>query len=250
MHSIHVFLCYAACPNLQTMYFLLQGIVLLLLSGRLLHAISFQPRFAILTYTLVYAARDFLHWLLVFTVAGTMFAGALTTSFGSSVSQLSTFPAALQSVFYYSVSLGIKRRGSAYAQDVTEALLPATDTRPDEGLHIQRFTGAVLSASLAFLFPWLLVLFVVVTLLLPYIRLKRMLRRRPHMISDLAALLPWGLDPWLPIQRVHEVTHFLYWAWPPTNGKVDGLLDQCGNPEDRESRTILHHWQEAREARQ
>jgi Polycystin cation channel len=89
--------------SLQILYSFLQGVVLLLLSAKMMHEVSFQPRLSVIYATLTQAVPELLQFFAMVAVVVLMFAMAINVAVGHRVPRASSLQEAITDVFQYTV---------------------------------------------------------------------------------------------------------------------------------------------------
>lgn len=87
----------------QTLYTVIQGLVLIMLILRLLTFISFQSKLSVISGTLARAAPDVIHFVLIILISGLAFCAMVGTVFGSRVQQVSSVELSLQTLMSFVV---------------------------------------------------------------------------------------------------------------------------------------------------
>lgn len=84
--------------EMQSLYTVLQGFVLLMVIVRLLNYVGFQSRLAVISGTLARATPDLVHFSIVIMITGLTFCAMVGTVFGARVQQMSTIEFSLQAL--------------------------------------------------------------------------------------------------------------------------------------------------------
>ncbi|KAG2422398.1 hypothetical protein HYH02_015446 [Chlamydomonas schloesseri] len=165
------------------LYSFLQALVLALLLLRLLHALSFQPRLAVISRTLSCALPDLVHLFAVATVVVIMMAMALVlTSGGSRTEHLASGSAAI--AWMYQLVLLADDQGVFKALLSSASILPSCD----------RVVTGMANVLSCLVFTTIIGRFMLALILGPFQELKCAASGQPCVPHDLARISRWWLQ--------------------------------------------------------
>ncbi|GFR52795.1 hypothetical protein Agub_g15415 [Astrephomene gubernaculifera] len=197
-----------------TLYYFLQGIVLVMLMVRLMHYVAFQPQLALIGGAITRALPMLAYWAAVTCCVVGCVLVLLATSFGYRLSNFATLSSAAYTLMRYIIV--INRNGDSRAT-ITELLdMSRLEAHPGE----LAVSGLVRALGPLFL-VWCLYAFVFAIILRQFRRLRKWRRRAPTLAADIRNMVRWWQQK--------------SWYNAPRNKEIDRTIDWITRPEVRHS---------------